>query len=65
MSGCCAHCWDMCAGRATPIGWNDFQHFAISDDGEYSMRWNDDNCPACGEAERIAAEYDDNREDAP
>lgn len=56
MSGCCAHCWDMCAGRATPIGWNDFQHFAISDDGEYSMRWNDDNCPACGEAEHLAAD---------
>ena len=27
--------------------------------------WRNGHCPACDEAERIAAEYDDNREDAP
>ena len=47
--GCCRHCADMCAAR---LGAVNAVHL-----GRHSQ-WGEEACPACDEAERIAAECD-------
>ncbi len=47
MTGCCSHCEpDLCVSTT---------HFP---QGHWDANWEDGHCPACAEAERIAAECD-------